>query len=71
MPLRPPLFFNAADSFNAALRLWTPARLQRALERLLDAELAAKSTGAPDEALAAQVLIEIALAARSGAVRRR
>lgn len=69
--LRPPLFFKAADSFKAALRLWTPTRLQRALERLLDAELAAKSTGAPDEALTAQVLIEIALAARSGAARRR
>jgi DNA polymerase-3 subunit delta len=69
--LRPPLFFRAADRFKAALRLWTPAKLRRALERLLDAELAAKSTGAPDEALASHVLVEIALAARSGAARRR
>lgn len=69
--LRPPLFFRAADRFKAALRLWTPAKLQRALERLLEAELAAKSTGAPDQALASHVLMEIALAARSGAARRR
>jgi DNA polymerase-3 subunit delta len=69
--LRPPLFFRAADRFKAALRLWTPARLQRAMERLLEAELGAKSTGAPDEALAAHLLMEIALAARSGAGRRR
>ena len=69
--VRPPLFFRAADRFKAALRLWTAARLQRAMERLLEAELGAKSTGAPDEALAAHLLMEIALAARSGAVRRR
>jgi DNA polymerase-3 subunit delta len=69
--LRPPLFFRAADRFKAALRLWTPDRLQRALERLLEAELAAKSTGTPDQALASHVLMEIALAARSGAARRR
>jgi DNA polymerase-3 subunit delta len=68
--VRPPLFFRAADSFKTALRLWTPARLQRALERLLETELAAKSTGAPDDVLVAQVLMEIALAARSGARRR-
>ena len=68
--LRPPLFFRAADRFKAALRLWTPARLQRALERLLEAELAAKTTGSPDQVLAAQVLIEIALAARGGGRRR-
>ena len=64
--VRPPLYFRAADRFRAALRLWSPARLQRALERLLDAELAAKSTRSPDEVLANQVLIEIALAARAG-----
>ena len=68
--LRPPLYFRAADRFKAALRAWTPTRLQRALERLLEAELAAKSTGSPDQVLAHQVLMEIALAARGGARRR-
>lgn len=68
--LVPPLFFRAAERFKAALHLWTPARIQRALERLLEAELAAKRTGAPDEVLVEQVLLEIALAARAGAGRR-
>jgi DNA polymerase III subunit delta len=68
--VRPPLHFRAVDRIKAALRLWTAERLQRALERLIEAELSAKSTGAPDEALAAQVLLEIALAARSAARRR-
>ena len=35
-----------------------------------EAELAAKSTGSPDQVLAHQVLMEIALAARGGARRR-
>ncbi len=68
--LRPPLQFRAADRFKAALRLWTPARLQRAMERLIEGELAAKRTGAPDALLATHLLMEIALAARAGASRR-
>jgi DNA polymerase-3 subunit delta len=68
--VRPPLFFRATDSFKAALRLWTPSRLERVLERLLEAELAAKSTGAPDEVLVTHLLFEIAQAARAGARRR-
>jgi DNA polymerase-3 subunit delta len=68
--VRPPLFFRATDSFKAALRLWTPSRLERVLERLLEAELAAKSTGAPDAVLVTQLLFEIAQAARAGARRR-
>jgi DNA polymerase III subunit delta len=67
--VRPPLFFRATDSFKAALRLWTPSRLERVLERLLEAELAAKSTGAPDAVLVTQLLFEIAQAARAGARR--
>jgi DNA polymerase-3 subunit delta len=67
---RPPLFFRAADSFRTALRLWTPARLERVLERLLEVELAAKSTGAPDAVLVTQALFEIAQRARTGARRR-
>jgi len=67
--VRPPLFFRATDSFKAALRLWTPSRLERALERLLEAELAAKSTGAPDAGLVTQLLFEIAQATRAGARR--
>ena len=68
--LKPPLFFRAAERFKTALQLWTPAQLQRALERLLEAELAAKRTGMPDQVLVAQVLLEIALAARGSARRR-
>jgi DNA polymerase-3 subunit delta len=68
---RPPLFFRAADSFRTALGLWTPARLERVLERLLETELAAKSTGAPDELLVRQLLLDIAQGARAGARRGR
>ena len=67
---RPQLFFRAADRFKAALGLWTPERLGQAMARLLETELAAKSTGMPDQALAAQALIEVALMARAGRRRR-
>ncbi|MCI0431673.1 MAG: DNA polymerase III subunit delta [Rhodospirillales bacterium] len=69
--IRPPLFFRAAERFKTALRLWNPARIERVLERLLEAELAAKRTGAPDAVLVEQVLLEIALCARAETGRRR
>ncbi len=58
--LRPSVFYQRADAFRRALRLWTAARAGEALERLLAAEAACKGSGAIPTALAAQTLIEIA-----------
>jgi len=61
--LRPPVFFMEKRSFEARLRRWPVAKLDAALEALLDAELGAKSTGLPDQELAERALFKIALMA--------
>ncbi|MBM3487561.1 MAG: DNA polymerase III subunit delta [Alphaproteobacteria bacterium] len=63
--LRPPVFFRRVGPFRAALGLWPAPRLERALARLNEAEIACKSTGLPAETMCAQALFEIALAARA------
>lgn len=61
--LRPPVFFKQAGRFQAQLRWWKPADLGRALERLIEAEIKCKSTGAPSEAICSRALMTIANAA--------
>jgi len=69
---RPPLFYQHQPAFERALGLWDEAACATALERLREAELACKRTGAPDELLARQALLGLAgLAARRGARGRR
>lgn len=58
--LRPPIFFKARDAFRAQLRRWPPALAGAALARLIDAEVACKIGGAPDQAICGSVLLEIA-----------
>lgn len=58
--LRPPVFWKLADRFKTQATRWSAPRLARALERLLEAELACKSSGAPQDTLAARALLEIA-----------
>ena len=58
--LRPPLFFKLQDRFRRQLRLWPERRAQQALELLLQAELAAKRTGPPPEAVCRDALLRIA-----------
>ncbi|MGF1608630.1 MAG: DNA polymerase III subunit delta [Kiloniellales bacterium] len=58
--LRPPVFWKMAERFKAQQRAWSAQQLGRALARLLEAELACKSSGAPAESLAARALLEIA-----------
>lgn len=61
--LRPPVFFMEKRAFEARLRRWPLARIDAALEALLDAELGAKSTGLPDQEIAERALLKIALMA--------
>lgn len=62
--LKPPVFFKAKDSFQAQLRRWPLTWLGVAIERLTETEIACKTTGAPDEALCARTLTEMAVAGR-------
>jgi DNA polymerase-3 subunit delta len=63
---RPPIHFRRKDSFKAELRRWSATRATTALDRLLEAEIACKSTGFP----AALLCREAALAVCRDAMRR-
>jgi DNA polymerase-3 subunit delta len=67
--LRPPLFFKLQERFKRQLRLWPERRAQQALELLLQAELDAKRSGPPPEAVCRDALLRIARRAM-GAARR-
>ncbi|HZB92896.1 MAG TPA: DNA polymerase III subunit delta [Stellaceae bacterium] len=67
--LRPPLFFKLQDRFRRQLRLWPERRAQQALELLLQAELLAKRSGPPPEAVCRDALLRIAR--RAGEAARR
>lgn len=58
--LRPPVFWKHKARFKSQADAWTPALLGRALDRLLEAEGRVKSTGLPQETIAARALMEIA-----------
>lgn len=58
--LRPPVFYKEKPGFQTALRRASPAALEPALARLVEAERLCKSTGFPDRAVAAHALIEAA-----------
>jgi len=59
--LKPRLFWKLRPRFIAQLRLWPAARAADALARLTAAEIACKSTGMPDAAIATRTLLELAL----------
>jgi DNA polymerase-3 subunit delta len=61
--LQPPLFFKAKDAFAADVSRWPLGRLRGALDRLVDAEMRSKRTGADDALLAADALFAVARAA--------
>lgn len=65
--LRPPVHFRLVERFLRQARRWPPGQLALAMDRLLDAEMACKRTGAPDEALMRHAFLGIARAARAGA----
>ena len=57
--LSPPVFWKAEEPMKRQLQRFTPARLEKRLAELLEAEAAIKRTGAPDEAITAQLLLNI------------
>jgi DNA polymerase-3 subunit delta len=58
--LQPPVFWKYTETMSAQLRRWPSNKIERALDRLYDAEAAVKRTGTPDTALCAQLLIQMA-----------
>ncbi len=67
--LRPPVFWKLSDRFKVQSRAWSVPRLAASLERLIEAEAACKTTGAPAEAIAGRTLLQIATQAPRGAAR--
>jgi DNA polymerase III subunit delta len=65
--MAPPVHFSRKGAFEAALKSWTSARLERALAQLADASLEARRTPSKAElaeTIAQRTLLSIALAAR-------
>jgi DNA polymerase-3 subunit delta len=60
---RPPIHFRRRDSVRAELQRWSAAAAARALARLLEAEIACKTTGWPARALCQHALFAAAAAA--------
>jgi len=58
--LQPPVFWKYESAMAAQVRRWSAVRIDRALRRLCDAEIAVKKTGTPDVALCSQVLLGLA-----------
>ncbi|NKB43168.1 MAG: DNA polymerase III subunit delta [Alphaproteobacteria bacterium] len=65
MKLRPPVFFKRKGQFKSQAGRWSPKLLARGLEVLTTAELQAKSTDMPGQALIERALMQIATAAKS------
>lgn len=65
MKLRPPVFFKRKGQFKAQAGRWTGPLLSRALDLLTTAELQAKSTGLPTQAIIERTLLQITTAAKS------
>ena len=68
--LRPPVFFKLQDRFRRQVERWPVAALADALDRLIDAEIACKRTGAPDRAICQRALMEAARLAGGGTAAR-
>jgi DNA polymerase-3 subunit delta len=60
----PPVHFSRENKVGAALRVWSPARLIRAMEQLAEASLEARRNGPLAEAIAQRTLLSIAVNAR-------
>lgn len=57
------LFFKREAAFRRQLEAWRGARLARALDRTVEAELRCKETGAPDRTICERALLGLAAAA--------
>jgi DNA polymerase III subunit delta len=56
---RPPIHFRRKSSVSSELRLWSAARAARALARLLEAEIACKTTGWPARVICQEALFAV------------
>ncbi|MEZ5893552.1 MAG: DNA polymerase III subunit delta [Parvularculaceae bacterium] len=61
--LRPPVFFAEERAFESRLHKWRSAKLDRALRMLIDAELDAKTTGAPQREIVERAALALAVMA--------
>ncbi len=69
--LRPPVFWSQKAGLEKQARLWSPLRIGRALERLIEAEAQAMRNYALKDEIAQRALLEIASLTRRGAEQRR
>ncbi len=67
---RPPIFFKERATWTKALRQWNPGRCARAIRRLTEAEIAAKTTGRLPEVEVGRLCLELAALGRPRARRR-
>lgn len=58
--LRPPVFFAEERAFRGRLSRWPLVRLETALDLVLEAELSAKTTGAPQREIAERACLVLA-----------
>ncbi|MSP51475.1 MAG: DNA polymerase III subunit delta [Alphaproteobacteria bacterium] len=63
--MRPPVFFKHRPALERQSKTWTIERLTQALTIVVEAELACKSTHAPDRPIVQRTLMRIAAAARA------
>lgn len=69
--LRPPVFFKQMPGYKRLLALWTPRRLDQALQLMTDTEIQCKSTGMPADVLCRHSLLRIARGMQASAGNRR
>jgi len=63
--LKPPAWRAEQSEMRQLLSKWSPAKLAAALDILLEAETLCKTTGMPDQAIAARAMLRLAGAARA------
>ena len=61
--VRPPIFFKRKPAFEAQARRWSRQRLSLAIDRLIEAEIEVKRTGASDQHALWRALFDVARAA--------
>lgn len=62
--LRPPVFFKRETQFKRQMQAWPAARIDRAIDLVLQAEISCKSTGIPAAAVCGRTLLQIAALGR-------
>lgn len=62
--LRPPVFFAEQRAFENRLYKWRGAKIENALRMLVDAELEAKTTGAPQREIVERAALRLAVMAK-------